>query len=317
MSGMDESLLQESGFPLGGQSLRRIAVGLAVNTAFTVFELAAGFFARSMGLVGDAGHNFADSLALALALAAAYASTRPKTEKRTFGYHRLGILAAFVNSLVVIGISLLLFMGAAGRLRQPPEVKSLVVIAVSGAGFLVNGAVALFLRRGGDDLNLKGAFLHLFADALVSLSVMAGGVVMALTGWWLVDPLLTMGLACLILLTAFQVMRESVHVLMESVPVGLDYRRVLDDLSGLPGVKDVHDLHIWEIGSRMFSLSAHLVVEDAPLSAYRTRVEEAKNMLRDKYRVVHATLELESEPCHPGECHFGVEPWREPTGNGG
>jgi len=309
-TGKGEPAPKDVNLPGEEGSLRRMAIGLAANTAFTLLELAAGFLSRSMALVGDAVHNFADSLALVLALTAAYASTRPRTEKKTFGYHRLGIMAAFINSLVVVGLGLSLFLGALGRLGQPPEVKTRLVMAVAGAGFLVNGVVALFLRRGGDDLNLRGAFLHLFTDALVSLGVLAGGVVMATTGWWVVDPLLTMAMASLVLVAAFRVLRESVHVLMESVPHGLDYREVLGDLAAIQGVRDVHDLHIWEVGSRLYSLSAHLVVEDAPLSSYREKVEEAKRMLREKHRVVHATLELESEPCDPAECRFGAEPLR-------
>ncbi len=297
-----------SGFSGSTEGLRRIALGLAVNLAFTAFELLAGFLSRSMALLGDAGHNFADSLALVLALTAAYAASMPRTEKRTFGYHRLGILAAFFNSLLVAGLSLLLLVGALGRLREPPEVRSLVVMAVAGAGFLVNGSVALYLRRGGDDLNLEAAFLHLFADSLVSLAVFAGGAITAVTGWWIVDPALTMALAVLVMIAASRILKESVHVLMESVPRGLNYREVLRALEGIEGVKGVHDLHIWEVGSRIFSLSAHLVVEDAPLSAHREVIDEAKRMLREKYRVVHATLELESEPCSPGECNFGLEP---------
>ncbi|NPV58799.1 MAG: cation transporter [Actinobacteria bacterium] len=289
----------------GFQPGRRLAAALAANTAFLVFEVVFGLVAGSMALLGDAGHNFSDSFALVLSLIAARAMTKPKTEGKTFGYHRMGIIVAFVNSLFVTGICFFLAYGAIRRFIDPVEVRGSVVIAVAGVGFLVNGSVALLLRAGRDDLNLRSAFLHLLTDALVSLGVVVSGVVVLLTGWAFVDPAITLGIALLIMVSAFQIMRESIHILMESVPLGVDYRDILSDISGTPGVAGVHDLHIWEIGSHLYSLSAHIVVEDTRVSELRETIAGLKEMLRRDHNVVHVTLEAETEACLPDEeCHF-------------
>jgi cobalt-zinc-cadmium efflux system protein len=284
---------------------KRLIVAITANTAFLLFEVVFGIVAGSMALLGDAGHNFSDSFALVLSLIAVRVMTRPATERKTFGYYRMGIVVAFINSLLIALICFFLFYGAIGRLIEPVEVKGGMVVIVAGLGFLVNGSVALLLRRGRTDLNLRSAFLHLLTDALVSLGVVISGAIVVLTGWTYADPLVTMVIGLLILISAFQIMRESVHILMESVPRSVSYGDIVRDIAALPGVTDVHDLHIWEIGSRQYSLSAHIVVDDAKVSEYLELLRDIKGMLRDEHKVVHTTLELETEPCPPGEeCHF-------------
>ncbi|MBC7252357.1 MAG: cation transporter [Actinobacteria bacterium] len=288
-------------FPAG----RRLAVGLALNTAFLVFEAVLGVLLGSLALLGDAAHNFSDSFALVLSLVAVRMSTRPPTLRKTYGYHRLGILAAFINSLGIILVCFYLFYEALRRLAHPVEVAGGGMVLVAGAGFLFNGGVALLLLRGKKDLNIRSAFLHLFTDALVSLGVVVSGAVIMATGWTYADPLVTMVIGLLILVSAFQILRESTHILMESVPAGVDYLEILRDIRELPGVRDVHDLHIWEIGARQYSLSAHVVVDDVPVSVAQEMAARVKEMLLHRHRVVHATLELESDPCAPGEiCPF-------------
>lgn len=284
---------------------RRLAAAIAANTAFLVFEIVFGLIAGSMALLGDAGHNFSDSFALVLSLIAVRVMARPATEKKTFGYHRMGIVVAFINSLVIALICFFLFYGAVLRFIKPVEVSGGTVMLVAGLGFVVNGSVAMLLRRGRTDLNLRSAFLHLLTDALVSLGVVVSGAVVLATGWTYADPLITMVIGILILVSAFQIMRESVHILMESVPRGVSYADIIAGISAMPGVREVHDLHIWEIGSHLYSLSAHIIVEDAILSDYGKLLRDIKDMLRDEHKVIHATLELESEPCLPGEeCSF-------------
>ncbi len=258
-----------------------------------------------MALLGDAGHNFSDSFALVLSLIAVRVMSRPATESKTFGYHRMGILVAFINSLIITLICFFLFYGAIGRLIEPVEVKGSIVIIVAGIGFLVNGSVALLLRGGRSDLNLRSAFLHLLTDALVSLGVVVSGAIVLATGWTYADPLITMVIAVLILVSAFQIMRESVHILMESVPRGVDYADIVRDITAMPGVVDVHDLHIWEIGSHQYSLSAHILVEDAMVSEYQGLLRQIKEMLFAEHKVIHTALELKTERCSPDEeCHF-------------
>ncbi len=284
---------------------KRLAVALAANTAFLLLEVLFGFLAGSMALLGDAGHNFSDSFALVLSFFAVRVMARPGTESKTFGYHRTGIIVAFVNSLLIAGICFFLVYGAIKRLIDPVEVKGGLVIAVAGIGFLVNGGVALLLRGGREDLNLRSAFLHLLTDALVSLGVVVSGVVVVVTGWTFVDPAITLAIALLVLVSAFQILRESTHILMESVPAGVDYQDILSDISATPGIVGVHDLHVWEIGSHIYSLSAHIVVEDTLVSELQTTINGLKEMLRRDHNVVHVTLEPETEACPPGEeCHF-------------
>lgn len=287
------------------RSAPRLAAAIAANTAFLICEAVFGIVAGSLALLGDAGHNLLDSFALVLSLIAVRVMARPRTEGKTFGYHRMGILVAFINSLLILGICFSLIYGAVRRLIDPVEVRGTMVIAVAGLGFLVNGGVALLLRGGRKDLNLRSAFLHLLTDALVSLGVVISGVTTVLTGWYRVDPAITLAIALLVLASAFRIIRESANILMESVPRGVNFQDIVRDIATVPGVLDVHDLHIWEIGSRFYALSAHLVVDDAQLSEHRDLLEKIKDMLREEHGVAHATLELETVPCLPGEeCSF-------------
>jgi cobalt-zinc-cadmium efflux system protein len=284
---------------------KRLIVAITANTSFLVFEIVFGIVAGSLALLADAAHNFSDSFALILSLIAVRMMARPATEAKTFGYHRMGIIAAFINSMLIVFLCFYLFYEAVQRFIEPVEVKGATVIIVAGLGFVVNGAMALLLWRGKEDLNLKSAFLHLFTDALVSLGVVVSGVIIILTGWNYADPLITMVIGVFILASAFQILREAYHILMESVPRGVDYAMIVDDISTMPGVIDVHDLHIWEIGSRLYALSAHIVVDDAMLSDYGELSRNLKDVLRERHKVMHATLELETEPCPPGEeCRF-------------
>ncbi|WP_458011004.1 cation diffusion facilitator family transporter [Candidatus Solincola sp.] len=284
---------------------KRLTLGLVLNTAFLVLEAVFGVLLGSLALLGDAAHNFSDSFALILSLVAVRMATRPPTSRKTYGYHRMGILAAFINSLGITLVCFYLFYEALRRLAHPVEVAGGGMVLVAAAGFVINGGVALLLLRGREDLNVRSAFLHLFTDALVSLGVVVSGAVIMATGWTYADPLVTMVIGLLILVSAFQILRESTHILMESVPAGVDYMEILEDIREHPGVRDVHDLHIWEIGSRQYSLSAHVVVEDVPVSEAQEIASRIKEMLLNRYHVVHSTLELESEPCSPGEiCSF-------------
>ena len=279
------------------QPAKRLVAAIAANTAFLVFEVVFGIVAGSLALLGDAGHNFSDSFALVLSLVAVRVMARPATEKKTFGYHRMGIVVAFINSLVIALICFFLFYGAILMFIEPVEVRVGLVVLVAGLGFLVNGSVALILRRGRSDLNLRRAFLHLLTDALVSLGVVASGIVIVLTGWRAVDPIVTIVIRLVILAGAVRIMGESVNILMEAVPRGLDYHEVLDDMCAFEGVEDVRDLHIWEIGSNIYALSAHVRMASDSVAECLGVLAEMKEMLRDKYNMAHSTLEIEGESC--------------------
>ncbi len=279
------------------QARGRLIFAIAANSVFMVAEVVFGIIAGSLALLGDAGHNLTDSLALVLSLIAVLLMARPRDHRKTFGYHRTGILVAFINSLAIVLVCLYLFYEAVLRLADPPEVSGGLVVAVSCLGFLVNGGVALLLLRGREDLNIRSAFLHLLADAMVSLGVVASGIVIVLTGWRAVDPIVTIVIGLVILAGAVRIMGESVNILMEAVPRGLDYHEVLDDMCAFEGVEDVHDLHIWEIGSNIYALSAHVRMASDSVAECLGVLAEMKEMLRDKYNMAHSTLEIEGESC--------------------
>ncbi len=291
----------------GFQARGRLIFAIVANSLFMVVEVIFGLIAGSLALLGDAGHNFTDSLALVLSLIAVLLMARPRDRLRTFGYHRTGILVAFINSLVVVLVCVYLFYEAIGRLSDPPEVKGGLVILIAGLGFLVNGGVALMLSRGREDLNIRSAFLHLLADALVSLGVVASGIIIVITGWWVVDPIITMVIGLVILAGAFRIMGESVNILMEAVPRGLSYQDILSDMGDFAGVNDVHDLHIWEIGSNIYALSAHVAMDSDSVGECQETLQEIKEMLKERYGMAHATLEMEGGSCLPGACHFDGE----------
>ncbi len=282
----------------------RLAFAMAANSLFIAVEVAFGIIAGSLALLGDAAHNLTDSLALGLSLIAVLMAERPRDSRRTFGYHRTGILVALVNSLVIMLVCIYLFYEAVSRLADPPEVKGGMVIVVACLGFLVNGGAALSLLRGREDLNIRSAFLHLAADALVSLGVVASGVMIVLAGWWVADPIITMAIGLIVLAGAFRIIGETVNILMEAVPRGVDYHEVLEDMTSLDGVEEVHDLHIWEIGSNLYALSAHVVMASDSVEECGRILGEMKDLLEEKHNVAHSTLEIEGHPCSDGTCRF-------------
>jgi cobalt-zinc-cadmium efflux system protein len=280
----------------------RLILAIVLNSLFMVIEVVFALLAGSLALLGDAGHNFTDSFALVLSLIAAIVMSRPSDRKRTFGYHRSGILVAFINSLTIILVCFFLFFEAARRIAHPPAVKGGIVIIVAAIGVLINGGVALVLLKGREDLNIRSAFLHLIGDALLSLGVVIAGLIILATGWNIVDPIATIAIAIVILFSAFGILRESMHILMESVPRGISYHDILTDMSAFPGVNDVHDLHIWEIGSNFYALSAHVSMASDSVDECQDVLRNIKQMLLEKHNVTHTTLEMEGDVCSPGSC---------------
>lgn len=278
---------------------RRLKIGIILNLVFALAEFIAGLAAGSLALVGDAWHNFGDVIALALSWVALRQAERPATGRKTFGYHRASILAALGNGLVLIGITLWLFYEAIQRLRQPELPEAAVMMAVAGAGFLMNLAVAISLKRSTRDISVRSAYLHLMSDAFVSLGVVAAGGVILLTGWSLIDPLLSLVIGVLILVGSWDIVMEALNVLMEGVPRGIDVDRVLDAMRSLPEVKDTHDLHVWSLSSHVYALSCHIQVADLPVSEGTQLLDRISRMLKERFGIAHATIQLEAEACPP------------------
>ena len=271
---------------------------LAVTVLFVLVEFAAGLEAHSLALLSDAGHNLTDAVALLLALFAFHFQSKPPDEVRTFGYHRAGVLAAFVNALALLLLSGFIFFESYRRLLDPPEVHTGIMLVVAVLGLLVNTGVMWGLHRdSAHDLNIRGAFLHMLGDALGSVAIIAGAITIRYTGWRHIDPILSILIAALIVWTAWAIVRESLNILLEGLPKGLKLSTVEQAMRRVEGVIGVHDLHIWSLGSSVHALSCHVRIEDVPLSESETILERLNLMLRDRFDIRHTTVQFEHTNC--------------------
>lgn len=278
---------------------RAFAIGIALNTGFVVVEATFGLLSGSLALIADAGHNLSDVLGLFIAWGASILVRRRTTARRTYGLRRSSILAALLNAvflLIAIGV---IAWEALGRFAHPAPVAGGTVIVVALVGVAINAATALlFIAGRKDDLNIRGAFLHMAADAGVSLGVALAGVAILFTGWQWLDPLVSLAIVLVILVGTWGLLRDSVNLALDAVPEGIDTAAVTAYLAALPGVTEVHDLHIWAMSTTETALTAHLVIpnkqnEDALL--VRTSAE-----LHDRFGIEHATLQIEhGDPAHP------------------
>ncbi|MCE9671208.1 cation diffusion facilitator family transporter [Myxococcus stipitatus] len=278
---------------------RSFVLGIGLNLLFVAVEATFGVLAGSLALLADAGHNLSDVLGLALAWGAMLLARRPPTERRTYGLRASSILAALGNALLLLVAVGGIAWEAVRRLGQPAPVATGTVMLVAGVGIVINAATALLFWRGRErDLNIRGAFLHLAADAGVSLGVVLAGAFIQLTGWDFVDPVVTLFIALLILVATWGLLRRSVDLALQAVPEHIDMERVRARLRELPGVSEVHDLHVWAMSTTEAALTAHLIarepqVESTAMSALRAR-------LRDECGIAHITLQMETSPC--GNC---------------
>lgn len=291
---------------LNRSTTRRLALSLGITLAFVVIEVLAGVFANSLALLTDAAHNFTDVLALALTGWALWIATKPAHSGKTYGYHRAGILVALVNSTTLALIALGIFYEAYKRFLDPPEVQAGILIWVGLAAVVVNLVTALLVRRGAEhDLNLKSAFLHLMGDVLSTLGAVVAGVAIRFTGWNWLDPLVSVLIGFLILWNAVGILRESLHILMESTPADVDMDSLRRDILAVEGVRGVHDLHVWSLDSQMRFLSAHLVTADVTVSAGAEIQSAVGQMLADRHAIRHVTLQLECAECANNGLYCG------------
>lgn len=283
-----------------GANRRRLLVVLVLTAIYTVAEAVGGYMAHSLALVADAAHMLSDVAALGLSLFAARAAERPPTPERSYGYYRTEILAALVNAATLIAISLFVFVEAARRLREPPPVAGGLVMAIAAGGFVMN-VIGMVVLNGGkaSSLNVRGAWLHVATDALGNLgTVLAGGLVLWL-GWTWADPVASVLIGALVIWSSWALMRESVAVLMEGTPRGMDPDAIRSALAGVPGVCAVHDLHVWSITTGLDALSAHLSLDGSRPD--REVLRGATQVLHDRFRIDHTTLQLEEE-CAGGDA---------------
>ena len=274
-------------------------LSLAGTIVFIVVEAFAGVQASSLALLSDAGHNFADAFAIGLAIVAVYFAKLPADEQKTFGYQRAGVLAAFVNALALLFLAAWLMWESIDRFRHPQAVSENAMIVVAFLGLLLNGAIMLGLRHAKDhDLNIRAAFLHMLGDALGSAAIMTGAIAIHFTGWLWIDPALSMLIAGLIVWSGWGIVRDSLNVLLEGVPKGLDAKRIATSIKDIDGVLDVHDIHIWTLGAQAHALSAHVLIEDMPPSESGVILQRVNQMLCDRFKLHHTTVQFEHVNCH-------------------
>ncbi|HVS12957.1 MAG TPA: cation diffusion facilitator family transporter [Thermoanaerobaculia bacterium] len=279
---------------------RAFALGVALNLGFVAAEAGFGWKLGSLALVADAGHNLSDVLSLLLAWGASLLSTRRPTPRRTYGLRRTTILASLVSALLLLVAIGALSWEAVQRLSSPPAVGGLGLIVVSGIGVLVNGATAFLFRADRErDLNVRGAYLHMVADAAISLGVVVAGVAILVTGWSWLDPALSLVIAAVITVGTWSLLRESVDLSLDAVPAGIDPGAVARYLLDLPEVRELHDLHIWALSTTEASLTVHLVVPAAPCDD--SFLHRLANELEERFGIGHTTIQLERgdavEPC--------------------
>ncbi|MGG4448445.1 cation diffusion facilitator family transporter [Brevibacillus porteri] len=286
-----------------GASKRALLISFLIIAVFLVVETIGGFLTNSLALLSDAGHMLSDALALLLSLIAVHFAARPPSAKRTFGMKRFEILAALTNGVTLVLISLFIFWEGFQRMWNPPEVASGSMIIIASVGLLANIAAALVLMRGDtkNNVNVRSAYLHVLGDLLGSVGAIAGGILMWAFDWYIADPIISIVVAVLIMLSAWRVTKESVNILLEGAPSRLDTTKVEERLSQLPGVIKVHDLHIWTVTSGFDSLTCHLVVED-DLPSYPV-LNDALALMEKEFGITHATIQIENSSTTHGDLH--------------
>jgi len=279
--------------PDKGWALR---LSLAATVAFTLFEVWAGFHSHSLSLLSDAGHNFTDALALLLAVIGLHWQQKPADQSRTYGYQRAGVLTAFVNALTLVVIALFIFWEAFRRFLNPSPVNETMMGAVAIAAMALNGGIMLALSRGKGDLNIRAAFVHMLGDLLGAAAILIGAVVIRFTGWVYLDPILSVAIGLMIIYSAFDIIRESMNILLEGLPRGMRLTDITVAMSRVDGVLEVHDLHVWSLGTKTHALSSHVLIDDMPPSE-STKILTRLNDVLCAFGIHHTTIQFEHVPC--------------------
>src|SRR5919108_3473042 len=290
-----------------------LKISSLVTLAYIVLLVIAGFRAHSLALLAEAGHNLSDFLALLLSLTAVYLQARPPSATKTYGYHRAGVLAALVNSFSLVAVSFLIFYEAFRRLQNPQQVHAGVMIGVAAAGVVMNGVIAALLYRTSRDVNIRSAFLHELGDTLSTAAVIAGGWAIAMTGQYWIDSALSLGIGALILWSSLGIVRETLNILLEGTPRGMKLDRLEEAIRSIEGVNDVHDLHVWSIGSETHALSCHIAIADIPPSASERILRDVKDCLHHDFRIDHTTIQFEHVECEV--AHGCVIPVKDSEGH--
>ena len=281
---------------------RSLIVSICLNLGFAVAELIFGLLANSLTLVANSIHDASDAVTLGLSYFGLKLSERAPNRRRTFGYKKVRILTAFINALVLAGLTVFVVRAAVQRILHPEAVKSPILIAMAVVGLLVNGGAVLLLRRDRDSLNIRAAMWHLLDDFLGFIAILVGGIIIRLTGWYVIDPILSIVVSGLVIWGTWSVFRESTSILIDSTPHDINFdtvRKFILDFA--PEITGVHDLHIWTLGEDECALMAHLKVKDADVSSFYPMLSRLECALSDNFGLNHVTLELECDVCKSGD----------------
>ncbi len=282
----------------GGKPLK---IALVIVVVIMAFEVIGGILSNSLALLGDAGHMLVDALALGLSLFAMTLARRPATASKTYGYHRAEIMAALANGTILALVSLYIFYEAYQRFSDPPHIQTPLMLLVAAIGLAANLTGVLLLRKYSHrNLNIKAAFWHIIGDTISSFGVIVAGVIILVTGWYVADPIIAVLIGGIILWGAVRIVRESADILLESVPRHIQVDKVIEIIKSVPGVQDMHDIHIWTITSGLHALSAHVRIEDQTVSRSAEIVEAVNQHLAQYFNIRHTTLQLECESCPTG-----------------
>ena len=302
-----------------GQAAKKTAfvlrVSLAATLAYVVVTLVAGLRAHSLALLSESGHNASDFLALLLSFVAVYFHSRPADDAKTFGYQRAGVLAAFINAATLIVISLWIGVEAVHRLSSPVAVQPRLMMYVAAAGVIMNGVIAALLWGVARDVNMRSAFIHMAGDTLSTAAVIAGGAAILFTGAYWIDPVLSLLIAALILWSSYGIVRETLNILLEGTPRDCSLQEIRAGMEGVEGVINVHDLHVWSLGSQSSALACHVTIADIPPSESNCILVKLNHVLREHFHITHTTIQFEHENCP--ELHGCVVPIEEFAGEAG
>lgn len=286
-----------------GKNKKRLSVVLGLTTTYLVAEVVGGLLTGSLALLADAGHMLTDVAGLALALIAIRFAESPATPERTYGYYRVEILAALTNAIILIGISFYILYEAYERFRNPPEVQSGAMLAVAAVGLAVN-IVGIYLLRSASEesLNMKGAYFEVLSDMLTSIGVIVAAVIMLTTEWYYADPLISAGIGLFILPRTWMLLRDVVGVLLEGTPSDVNPTALREAMTGISGVANVHDLHVWSLTSGVNAMSTHVVMADGVASD--KLLERIRQLVTSDFTIAHVTIQIEVSPCGDREVHF-------------
>jgi cobalt-zinc-cadmium efflux system protein len=280
----------------------KLKYSLFLSIVVLIAEVIGGLVSNSLALLSDAGHVFSDIVALGLSWYGVRQAQRPSDHRMTFGYHRIGVIVAIVNAITIVIIAVIILYEAYNRFQQPPEVKSILMMSIAFVGLAANLLVTWWLRKDQhNNINVRSAFWHALGDALASIAVIMGGVIILITGQFWVDPLISVLIVLIIVFAAWSILREGLRVILEATPKNIDVLSMIEVLKRIPGVKDVHDVHVWSITSEIHAMNGHVMVEDISIKQSGELRSSIEKIAREQFHIEHITLQVECEKCDSRE----------------